>query len=69
MNQVDTDHSKKVGSEVDIIIGFRNLFGFRRLGFEVRGGVFFPGNAFRYEESGEIRKADKSISLLSVIIW
>lgn len=73
MNQVDTHLSKKVGDEIDIVLGFRNLFGYRRLGFEVRGGWFRPGNAFLRnvgtDEEPVIRKADKAISVLAVIIW
>lgn len=73
MNQVDTHLSKKVGNEIDIVLGFRNLFGVRRLGFEARAGWFRPGNAFLRnvgtDEAPVIRKADKAISLLAVFIW
>jgi alginate production protein len=46
-NQDPTRQSKDLGHEVDIILGFRNVFGVRRLGFDVRAGRFFPGKAFR----------------------
>jgi alginate production protein len=73
MNQDDTQLSKDVGREFDIILGFRNLFGLRKLGFEVRAGWFFPGKAFRNEVTTDpanttFRGADKSFSLLLVII-
>ena len=73
MNQGDTPLSKDVGSEFDVILGFRNLFGLRRLGFEVRAGWFFPGSAFLRNDGTEtnpiIRKPDKSVSVLAVIIF
>ncbi len=73
MNQGDTPLSKDVGSEFDVILGFRNMFGLRRLGFEVRAGWFFPGSAFLRNDGDEtnpiIRKPDKSVSILAVIIW
>jgi alginate production protein len=69
MNQDDVRLSKKVGQALDIVFGFRNLFGIRRLGLDVRTGIFFPGAAFRNENIGSdpttFRKADKSISVLA----
>ncbi len=35
-----------VGDALDVIFGFRNLFGVRGLGADVRAGWFFPGDAF-----------------------
>lgn len=71
MNQDDTSLSRDVGKEVDIIVGWRNLFGVKRLGFEVRAGGFSPGRAFRNEvsDAGAFRPADKAVSLLAVIIY
>ena len=73
MNQGDTPLSKEVGSEFDVILGFRNMFGLRRLGFELRAGWFFPGNAFLRNDGDQdnpvIRKPDKSVSILAVFIW
>jgi alginate production protein len=73
INQDDTRLSKRVGSEIDLILGFRNLFGIRRFGFEVRAGVFFPDDAYRVEEGDPnnptFRKGDKSISVLAVFIY
>ena len=51
MNQDDANLSRDMGSAFDIVLGFRNLFGVRRLGLDVRVGWFFPGKkAFRIEE-------------------
>ncbi len=72
MNQDDTQLSRSVGSEFDFIIGFRNLFGIRRFGFEARAGWFLPGKAYRNEvdpDSGVFRPADKAISVLAVFIY
>ena len=73
MNQGDTPLSKDVGSEFDVIVGIRNLFGLRRLGFEVRAGWFFPGSAFLRNDGDEtnpiIRKPDKAVSILAVVIF
>jgi alginate production protein len=73
VSQDDTRLSKRVGSEIDVILGFRNLFGFKRLGFEVRAGMFFPGDAYRVEEGDPnnptFRKADKGVSVLGVFIY
>lgn len=73
INQDDTQLSKRVGSELDIILGFRNLFGLKRFGFEMRAGWFFPGKPFRIEEGDPdnptFRRADKGIRILAVFIW
>ena len=69
MNQIDSQLSKDVGDALDIVLGFRNLFGVRGLGFEVRGGWFFPGDAFRRDEGGVIKDADKGVSALVVIFY
>jgi alginate production protein len=58
--------SKDVGSALDVVFGFRNLFGVRRLGLDLRAGWFFPGEAFRNEVSRrQFRNADKGISVLA----
>lgn len=73
INQDDTRLSKRVGSEIDFIVGFRNLFGIKRFGFELRAGWFFPGDAYRVEEGDPnnptFRKADKGVSVLAVFIY
>lgn len=75
MNQDDTRLSKDAGRGLDIVLGFRNLFGVRRLGLDLRAGWFFPGKAFRNEdkvidpvtneEKSVFRKANKSISVIA----
>ena len=45
MNQDDTRLDKNAGRALDIVLGFRNVLGVRRLGLDVRAGLFFPGNA------------------------
>lgn len=73
MNRVNTRLSRDVGSEIDVILGFRNMFGVRRLGFEVRAGIFLPGDAYLRNDGDDdnpiIRKPEKSISILAVIIY
>lgn len=67
MNQDDTRLSKDMGSAFDAVFGFRNLFGVRRLGLDIRLGWFFPGKAFRIEEGDPadpvFRRADKGSSV------
>jgi alginate production protein len=69
MNQVDSQLSKDVGSEIDHIIGIRNVFGVRRLGVDLRVGVFYPGTAFLRNDGAEddpvVRRANTSISVLA----
>ena len=66
MNQVPSELSKDVGSEFDIVIGFRNMFGIRGLGADLRGGWFFPGDAFRTDAGGGMtRDADKGIRFIA----
>jgi len=75
MNQDDTQLSRKVGNGLDVVLGFRNLFGVRRLGLDLRAGWFFPKGAYRIEEkfidpaTGEersvFRKANKGISVVA----
>jgi alginate production protein len=69
MNQDDTQLSKDMGSAFDVVIGFRNLFGVRRLGLDLRYGWFFPGKAFRIEEGDPadpvFRGADKGNSVVA----
>ena len=55
MNQVSGMPRKDVGSELDVIIGARSLFGLRRLGVDLRTGWFFPGDAFLQKSSGPER--------------
>jgi alginate production protein len=72
MNQDDLNQRKVMGSAFDIVLGFRNLFGMRRLGLDVRVGWFFPGVGFRNEEGDPdnpvFRHADNGNSVV-VKIW
>jgi len=73
MAQFDPLLSKRVGSELDIILGFRELFGIRRLGMDVRMGWFFPGAAFIQndgdDENPVLRKADKGFTFVAKFWW
>ncbi len=69
MNQTEMPPSKDVGQALDIIVGLRNLFGIRRLGLDLRAGLFFPGRAFVKNVGTETapvnRNPDKSIFFLA----
>ncbi len=77
MNQDDTMLSKEAGRALDIVFGFRNLFGLRRLGLDLRAGILFPGKAFRNEtrfidpvtdeQRSVFRKANKAVSVVAKI--
>lgn len=75
MNPDGSPPSTKVGDALDFVVGIRNLFGVRRLGLDLRAGVFFPKAAYRNattstdpvtgDEITRLRKADKSISFIA----
>jgi alginate production protein len=69
MSQVDTHLSKDVGNALDVIIGFRRLFGVQKLGLDVRVGFFFPGKAFLRNEGDEdnphLQRPDNAVSLIA----
>jgi alginate production protein len=69
LNQVPGRESKDVGKELDLVLGFRQLFGIRRLGLDLRMGVLFPGNAFLRNDGTArnpiFRKGDKSYAVLA----
>lgn len=69
MNQVGSRLSKDVGSGLDIILGFRNLFGVRGLALDARAGLFFPGDAFVRERDSVVRNADKGISFIAKFFY
>lgn len=70
MNTVSGEESKDVGRELDLVVGFRGMFGLRRLGLDLRIGKFFPGKAFRRSDgSGGVRGADNGISLVAKFRW
>lgn len=47
MNILAGAASIDVGQALDLVLGFRGLFDIRRLGLDLRAGVFLPGQAFR----------------------
>jgi len=64
------EQSKDVGNAFDIVIGFRNVFGLRRLGVDLRGGWFFPGKAFRVEQAdGQFRNPDRAAAVVTKFWW
>jgi alginate production protein len=69
MNQLSRD----VGSAFDVVLGFRNLFGVRRLGLDLRAGWFFPGEAFLRNDGDEdnpiIRKPDDGFKFEAKFWW
>jgi alginate production protein len=71
MNQDDTQLSRDMGSELDVVLGFRNLFGVQRLGLDLRAGWFFPGKAYRLEEGDPnnptFRRNDRGLSVVAKI--
>lgn len=73
INQIDAAPSKKIGNALDLVIGLRNVFGVRKLGIDLRAGLFFPGNAYRRndgtDEDPQYRNADKGISVLAKFWW
>ena len=73
LNQVDTELSKDVGSAIDIVLGFRNLFGIKRLGLDLRAGWFFPGRAYFRDESTDeaviFRDPDTGFSMITKFWW
>lgn len=76
MNQVELEllqPSKDVGSAFDIVLGFRSLFGVKRLGLDVRAGWFFPGRAFHRNDGTpdipDIRSAEKGVGVLLKFWW
>ena len=72
MNQVDPQ-TETMGTEFDVVLGFRQLFGIRRLGVDLRMGWFFPGKAFRRNDGTDerpiIRKADNGFTVVAKFWW
>jgi alginate production protein len=74
MNQDDAHLGKDVGKAIDIVLGFRNMFGVHRLGLDLRAGWFFPNNIFRNDAGSDpnnpvFRGADNGISALAKFWW
>ena len=69
LNQVDTRQSRDVGQALDIVLGFRQLFGVRRLGLDLRMGVLFPGKAYLRNDGDDVdpiyRNGDKSYAMVA----
>ena len=65
--------SKNVGDALDVVLGFRNVFGVRGLGVDVRVGWLFPGRAFRRnvgnEDEPAFRDADLGFSLVAKALF
>lgn len=62
--------SKDVGTAFDIVLGFRSLFGIKRLGMDLRGGWLFPGKAFPKEvDDFDFRNANKGVSFVGKFWW
>jgi alginate production protein len=72
INQIETRMSKDIGSALDLVLGFRRLFGLR-LGLDLRAGVFFPGRAFLRNDGTDanpiIRHANKGFAFVAKIWW
>jgi len=65
-NQDPSRQSRDLGSEFDVVLGFRDLFGIKTLAVDLRLGYFFPGRAFRavVDEANQIFKdPDRSFVL------
>ena len=73
MAQVDSDLSRNVGRALDVVFGFRSLFGYRRLGMDLRMGWFFPGKAFLRNDgtdtNPDIQRADRAFSMMAKFWW
>ena len=71
LNQVDVLQSKDVGQALDVVLGFRQLFGVRRLGLDLRMGVLFPGAAYLRNDGDDVkpiyRKGEKSYAMVAKI--
>lgn len=63
--------SRDVGTGFDVVVAFRNVFGVRRLGIDLRAGWFEPGDAFIRNEGDEdnplLRDAHRSFALVAKI--
>lgn len=73
-NQDPATRSHDVGQGLDLVLGFRNVFGVRRLGVDVRAGRFFPGSAFRnsfVNSAGDetFEKANTSTAVVVKLWW
>lgn len=69
INQDPNQTSSDVGQALDVVVGFRNVLGIRRLGIDLRGGLFFPGDAFRNEVGDEEFRGADSAAAVVLKIW
>ncbi len=63
-NQDGTRRSRDLGSEIDVILGFREIFDVENLGVDLAVGYFFPGDAYRVvvdESLGIFKDADGAL--------
>lgn len=69
MNTLPGAASTDVGQALDLVIGFRGLFDIRRLGLDLRAGVFLPGQAFRTPDGSlanpVARRADRGAAIVA----
>ena len=73
-NQVDSHLSRNLGKGVDLILGARNLLGVRRLGLDLRVGIFKPGSAYSRNVGTDpanpiMVRAHNSISTILILWW
>ena len=54
---------------MDVVVGFRNVLGIRRLGIDLRAGRFFPGNAFRNNVGDEVFDKANTATTVVVKLW
>jgi len=70
MNQGPGVPSTDVGQEIDLVLGFRGLFGLRRLGLDLRMGKFLPGKAFQaHGGAGRPQGLDRGLSVVAKFRW
>jgi alginate production protein len=69
LNQVNGQASKDVGEEIDVIVGFRNVFGIRGFGLDFRMGWFFPGRAYLRDDNGVAVQPDMATSFMAVVLF
>ena len=69
MNSLAGAASTDVGQALDLVIGLRGLFDIRRLGLDLRAGLFLPGHAFRTSDGSlanpVARRADRGASIVA----
>jgi hypothetical protein len=70
-NQIDSHLSKDLGTEWDIVLGFRNFVGVRRLTLDFRMGWFRPGKAYLKNDGTDtapiLRNPDRAVSSIFII--